>query len=95
MSVGATFNNKQLLDIYKWFGDKTSFVSTADIPEPLVFDFIMEHPHIIENLKSLIKYADLGIVDFALSKTEPGLGNFPEEMPETLRKAIESFSKVL
>jgi len=95
LSVGATFNNKQLLDVYKWFVDKTSLVGTTDIPEPLVFDFIMEHPHIVENLKSLIKYADLGIVDFSLSKTEPGLGNFPEEIPEALRKAIEAFSKAL
>jgi len=95
LSVGATFNNKQLLEIYKWFVDKTSFVGTADIPEPIVFDFIMEHPHIIENLKSLIKYADLGIVDFALSKIEPSLSNLPEEIPEALRKAFEAFNKVL
>lgn len=95
LSVGATFNNKQLLEVYKWFGDKTSFVSTADIPEPLVFDFIMEHPHIIDNLKSLIKYADLGIVDFALSKADPNLSNFTDEIPDALRKAIEAFSKVL
>ncbi len=95
LSVGATFNNKQLLEIYKWFLDKTRFVGTADIPEPIVFDFIMEHPQITENLKSLIKYADLGIVDFALSKTEPSLSNFPDEIPDALRKAFEAFSKVI
>jgi hypothetical protein len=95
LSVGATFNNKQLLDVYRWFVDKTSSVGTADIPEPLVFDFIMEHPNIIDHLKTLIQYADLGIVDFSLSKKEPGLGNFPDEMPDALRKALEAFSKAL
>lgn len=97
LSVGATFNNKQLLDIYRWFVEKTDSVGTNDIPEPIVFDFIMEHPNIIGNLKNLIKYADLGIVDFALSKsqkdTEPG--NYPEDMPEPLRKAIEAFNKAI
>lgn len=95
LSVGATFNNKQLLDVYKWFVDKTSFIGTADIPEPIVFDFIIEHPQVVENLKSLIKYADLGIVDFALAKSEPNISNLPDEIPEALRKAIEAFSKVL
>jgi uncharacterized protein len=95
LSVGATFNNKQLLDVYRWFVDKTSSVGTDDIPEPFIFDFIMGHPDVVNHLKTLIKYADLGIVDFALSKKEPGLGNYPDGMPESIRKAIEAFDKAL
>ena len=95
LSVGATFNNEQLLDIYHWFVSKTDIVGTNDIPEPFIFDFIVKHPNVINNLKSLIKYADLGIVDFALSKKEIGSGNYPEDMPEALRKAIEAFNKAI
>jgi uncharacterized protein len=95
LSVGAAFNNKNLLDIYRWFVDNTSSVGTNDIPEPIIFDFIMEHPNVIGNLKGLIKYADLGIVDFALSKKESGLGNYPEDLPESIRKAIEAFNKAI
>lgn len=95
LSVGATFNNQHLLDVYRWFADKTSFVGTGEIPEPLVFDFIMEHPSVVGYLKTLIKSADLGIVDFALSKKETDLGGLPEDMPESLRKAIEAFNKVV
>ncbi len=95
LSVGATFNNKQLLDVYRWFVDKTSSVGADDIPEPIIFDFLMEHPKVIKNLRDLIKYADLGIVDFAVSKKEPDLENYPDELPESIRNAIEAFNKAL
>lgn len=95
LSVGATFNNQQLLDVYRWFTDKTSFVGTGEIPEPLVFDFIMEHPIVVGYLKALITYADLGIVDFSLSKKEVDLSSLPDDVPESLRKALDAFSKAL
>ncbi|MCX6064843.1 MAG: ATP-binding protein [Chloroflexi bacterium] len=84
LSVGATFNHSQLLDIYHWFSDKTIFVRSSEIPEPLVFDFVLEHPDLVDQLKGLINYADLGIVDFSLAELEFEPHYPPNEILETI-----------
>lgn len=95
LSVGATFNNPQLLEIYRWFTDQTIVVSSGEIAEPAVFNFILKHPNIAENLRNLIKFADLGVVDYALAERDSDSLNLPSDMPMALRKAFEAFDQTL
>lgn len=95
LSVAATFNNKQLSDVYRWFTEKVNLVNSSDIPEPVIYDFIQKHPNLNENLKNLITYADLGIVDFSLVEKEMEFSNLPDDIPETMREAFKAFENVL
>ncbi len=95
LSVGATFNQPQLLDVYHWFSDKTSLVNSSDIPVSFVLDFVIEHPNLIDQLKDLINYADLGIVDFSLEKREFEISRLPDDMPGAMRDAFKAFDDAL
>jgi AAA15 family ATPase/GTPase len=95
LSVGATFNNQQLLSVYEWIVKKISAVGPNEIPEPQVFDYILEHPAIINYLKALIGFADLGIVDFTLSGEDLDMSNLPDDLPKGLRNIFETLGKTL
>lgn len=91
LSIGATFNNPQLIEPYRWFIDQTGYISSGEIDETRIFEIIARNKSLQRRIKDLLQFADLGIVDFSLTERDLSL-DIPDnsEMPESLKKALEA-----
>jgi AAA15 family ATPase/GTPase len=75
LSTAAQNNHEQLSPIFKWF-EKGFHRIIPERRQPLsTAEFCTQNPQMVDNVKSLLKFADLGIVDFAISEEEvdPGM----------------------
>jgi AAA15 family ATPase/GTPase len=95
LSVGATFNNPQLLEVYRWFSERTMGVQADRINEPVVFSLVKKNEELFDRIRRLLKYADFGILDFALTERELTLDELPKSVPVEVRNALEELVKVL
>jgi uncharacterized protein len=99
LSAAAQNNHEQLTPVYEWFSNGFS-VATADTRQPLTTaDFCSSSVSSTELVRTLIKFADLGIVDFKISEQEVDKKMFEmfslmkeksiidsPEIPRTMRK---------
>jgi AAA15 family ATPase/GTPase len=95
LSIGATFNNADLLEPYRWFVDQTGFISAGEINEARVFRIVAKDPEIGNKMKSLLKFADLGIVDMSLIEQDISSDLPIGEFPDRVKKALEDFKAAL
>jgi hypothetical protein len=102
LSAAAQNNHEQLSPIFNWF-QKGFHSIRPDRRHPLsTAEFCSENPNSIERVKSLLRFADFGIVDFAITDEEVdarikevfgALANLPSftnseslELPKTMKK---------
>jgi uncharacterized protein len=97
LSVGATFNNPQLINIYNWFSNHLVGINTREINEQGVYQYLAENPSQLEQIIKLINYADLGIVDISFVEKDlfKTLKEPAEGVPENLKNAFEAVNKAL
>lgn len=95
LSVGATFNNPQLIKAFKWFEEMTEYVGSGDFVEPQVFKFLAKNLALTENIKKLVKFADLGIEDYSFTETDISKNELPENAPESMKKLFEAIQLVV
>jgi hypothetical protein len=99
LSVGATFNNVQLKHIYKWFAESLSGVQAGRLRDESLWRRVslrrLKDEARSELMKNLLKYADLGIVDFAVKEGESILPELPEKASKAVVEAYEKVSEVL
>lgn len=80
LSVGATFNNPQLSKVYNWFVEKTEGVQAHRVRDRIFSEDIPDENRMIQ-IRELLRYADLGIVDFSMSEKGNILRELPEDAP--------------
>jgi uncharacterized protein len=95
LSVGATFNNPQLVKVFKWFEEMTDYVGSGDLVEPQVFKYLAENSALTSNIEKLVKFADLGIEDYALTESDISKTELPENAPDSMKKLIEALQLVI
>lgn len=101
LSVGAQLNNDQLGDVYDWFKDEFRFLDCAATPTedltPFTASMLESESGLSERVVNLLRSADLGIVGVELerSKVDPRDMGVPDDMPEDLRIAFETFREKL
>jgi len=88
LSVAAKFNHEQLSSVYQWFS-KYLRVIEADRDASHFFytakKALASQPFSVK-LGELLRFADFGVADFSIEKSE----SLPEDMPEELRQLITS-----
>ncbi|OGO16176.1 MAG: hypothetical protein A2Z14_13885, partial [Chloroflexi bacterium RBG_16_48_8] len=97
LSVGATFNNPQLMTVYKWFTDNLMGIQAGRLRERAPIHNMQDEEK-NELIKKLLQYADFGIVDFSIRELPFDIDAMPEDAPEEkvqFYKAIMSAFKQL
>jgi AAA15 family ATPase/GTPase len=95
LSVGSTFNNPQLLQVYRWFVDNIRYIQSSDLPESQMFSLIAKNPTLTDDVKRLIKFADLGIDDFSLIERELELMKVSPQDSESMKKLAEALNALV
>lgn len=88
LSVGATFNNQQLLKVYKWFSEKLVGVKASKIDLGL-FLRAMNKSNFKSWVREFIKFSDLGIADISIVEEDLKLNKIPHDAPEVIVKFFE------
>ncbi len=88
LSVGATFNNQQLLKVYKWFSEKLVGVKASKIDLGL-FLHAMNKSNFKSWVREFIKFSDLGITDISIVEEDLKLNKIPHDAPEVVVKFFE------
>ncbi len=94
LSIASTFNNQEMLNVYRWFADKADLVSSGDFNEREMFRFVAKNPTLSDDIKKIIKFADLGIEDYSISEEDLDFNNSPQDAPPSykrLKEAITAF----
>jgi AAA15 family ATPase/GTPase len=93
LSVGATFKNEQLLNVVNWFSEKLMGVQADRISENVILDRMTKSVEYVGQIRKLLRFADLGIVDFSVDDAPDSVQNllkairvFMEEVPSDKRK---------
>lgn len=84
LSVAATANNEQLINVYKWFRNGLKGFSNNGIPLEFVQE-VTKDDKIKKALLEIIKQADYHISDFIFYKDDI---HFPKEFPESKKKLL-------
>lgn len=99
-SIACTMNESSCISAMRWFREAVFFSRDfTDIPQQLLENY--ENPNMLTAIASYAKAADVGIQDmhFDLKSTEVNnLNNhtdFPDGMPEELKKALAQFMNAL
>ena len=95
LSVGATFNNPQLLEPYRWFVEQSGFISSKDLNEVRIFRLIAKNLSMSKKIKGLLKFADLGIEDFSLVERDLFTATENDNLPEPLKSAFDKVREAL
>jgi AAA15 family ATPase/GTPase len=88
LSVAAKFNHEQLSGVYQWFS-KHLRVIEADRDEGFFLytaNRALTSQLFSTKLGELLRFADLGIADFSVEKSQ----SLPDDMPEEIRQLITS-----
>jgi AAA15 family ATPase/GTPase len=99
LSVGATFNNPQLLNVYNWFSKNVVGINTREINEQGVYKYLAVNPSQVEQIIKLMRYADLGIVDISFIERDPfktleDIADFPENLKNALTAVREAINEL-
>jgi len=90
LSVGATFNNPQLLEVYSWFIDNLYETKAGEIKYEMFEDLLTDKGY-LQNVRQLIKYADFGIVNVKITEKELNLDtDIPDDMPNNLKNFLDA-----
>jgi hypothetical protein len=89
LSVGASLNNEQLGTPYRWLTRHITSVSADRLSSFPAAQMLLEMKVETARVRDLLRYADLGIVDFVLTEHELTTAAF-EGAPEELRKAFQA-----
>jgi AAA15 family ATPase/GTPase len=90
LSVGATFNHPQLLSVYRWLSYHVRGLQANRMDEGDFLPLAMKNKGQFSRVRELLKYADLGIVDFSFRERVPTFEDIPEDAPEELRNTLQS-----
>ena len=103
LSVSAQFNHEQLKPIYDWFVNKLMIVNLGDPPrllEHMAVEYLSDNPDIKKDVRNLLRYADLGIIDFSIEETSLAIKaasagtNLPNDLPEELTQFFAALENV-
>jgi AAA15 family ATPase/GTPase len=83
LTIGARFNNAQLLHVYEWFQNHLMTVVHPDLID-LTAQRVLEQATIRDSIRSLLRAADFGITDFRVQETrmkdDPDFASLPEPL---------------
>src|SRR5690606_37339241 len=68
LSIGARFNNTQLLQVHEWFQNHLMPVVHPDLIGATA-QRVLEQASLRDSIRSLLRAADLGITDFRVQET--------------------------
>jgi len=97
LSVGAQWNNEQLINVYKWFTDNLRIAPPRENFRPVTAKMLLEAEKekglrkiIYDSVTESIQDADMGIsgVRIIKPKVDKGRMKFPEEMPREIQEII-------
>lgn len=91
LSIGATFNNQQLLKVYKWFSEKLYGTKARELDHRMFSNFMTDNEYLAK-VRELIKFADFGIVDISVVKQKL---DFDKELPEDAPESLINFMEAL
>lgn len=102
LSVAAQWNNKQLTTVQNWFRDKLRFILKGDDLENATAGALFEANKDEKYRKTMqrmvtkfLQDADLGISGISVKERDLGKIQFPDEMPESIRKKFLEEAKLL
>jgi len=93
LSVGAQWNNKQLMNVYEWFKDKFRVLTTNVTLYPVTASMlhspngnIVEKDSLRDFVIESMRKADLGISEVSVREVTFDEVKFPEDIPEVIRE---------
>ena len=90
LSVGANLNNPQLLTVYRWLTYQVGGVQAQRLGHQTpIARMLVEKKVESARVRELLKYADLGIVDFVLTEHELTPQSL-QDAPEDVRKVLQA-----
>jgi uncharacterized protein len=95
LSIASTFNNQEMLTVYRWFTDRAVLLSSDDFNERDMFRFVAKNPTLSDDIKEMIKFADLGIEDYTISEEDLDFNNSPQDASPTFNRLTEAISDFL
>jgi hypothetical protein len=91
LSVAATFNHRQLTNVYEWFSDHLRVVDANDAMSSFTYytaKQALNSELAYRVIKGLLDLADLGIKDFSVEEKSEVEDELPNAMPDELRSAL-------
>ena len=99
LSVGATFNNEQLEEVYSWFIDDLNIVYADDEKSSNIFSKEITDEYYNSRIGSLLSNADFGIVDMEIEEIDMmdmfSSEDDTEDMPDDQKHVFDSFMKFI
>lgn len=99
LSVGATFNNEQLQSVYSWFAESLISVRAGRLRgERLLRRLSLERlkdERYAGPMEDLLRYADLGIVDYSVKEGKGLLEDLPKDLPKPMVEVYEKIGEVI
>jgi AAA15 family ATPase/GTPase len=98
LSIGARFNNTQLMEVFQWFSRRLQVISALDSFEGFTNYTAREcnrDSTFRTGVRQLLRAADLGIADFECQKEDRDPLAVPESIPEEARAPYVSFLRAL
>jgi AAA15 family ATPase/GTPase len=91
LSVGAGFNQEQLLHVYRWFSEKMYGVQANRLTDsfPILMAKDQQRGPFLQ-VRELLKSADLGIIDFEVKQRELTPEALSEDLPEETRDTVKA-----
>lgn len=89
LSVGARFNQPDLLSVYRWLAHNVRGLQADRISDNVLVSLLKKGTEQYARVRELLKHADLGIVDFTFEEMPLALDDLPKDMPARVRNAFE------
>ncbi len=95
LSIGATFNNPQLIEVYEWFTKKLFGTKARELNYEM-FTELLAIDGYLQKVQELIRQADFGIVDILITETDYDFDrDIPEDTPKSMRNLIDALREVI
>lgn len=95
LSKAADQNHRQLSIVYNWFDScLDTYTKVQNIPPVITAKLIKNNTRLKEQVTSLFNQSDLGIVDFESIEKQVSQEDFPDGMPENLRKFLSDTTQL-
>jgi len=96
LSVAVAFNNKQLLEVYRWFSAQLRFFNATSrnpFSEMFMATKIKEDGNYKEKVRTLLQKADLGIIDFMVEEKQRD-NPIPSDMPAEFQRVLKELNSL-
>ncbi|MEJ2399021.1 MAG: ATP-binding protein, partial [Gammaproteobacteria bacterium] len=95
LSVGAMFNHPELLSVYRWPVHQLRSLQADRLGKDALISLVRQNTGQRARVRDLLRYADLGIVDFSLEEPDLALASSAQDVPSRFQNAFAALREQL